>query len=238
MSQTMKALINLRELILNGELPPGERLLETDLVNLLGMSRTPIRTALSRLSEEGLLERLPSGGYTVRAFSLLDIEDAVAMRGTLEGMAARLAAERGVSPSSLNTLLGVVDAIDELLHDGELTNDVITRYFELNEMFHSQLVALAESYVVQSMIDRIMSLPFASPNAFVIAQSEIEHAWKVFLVAQAQHRGIVEAIRSREGTRAESLAREHAHLSLQALRTALRSGSGLDQIPGIKLIDQ
>lgn len=238
MSQTIKALINLREMILNGELAAGERLLEVELVDVLGVSRTPIRTALTRLSEEGLLERLPGGGFVVRAFSILDIEDAVAMRGMLEGMAARLAAERGVNPGALNTILSTVDAFDAVLHDSELSNDEISRYFELNENFHSQLITLSESYVVQSMLDRIMSLPFASPNAFVMAQSELEHAWKVFLVAQAQHRSIVEAIEKREGARAEFLAREHAQLSLQGLRTALRSGSGLDQIPGIKLLDQ
>lgn len=238
MSQTIKALINLRELILNGDLSPGERLIELDLVDRLGVSRTPVRTALAKLSEEGLIERLSGGGFAVRAFSLRDIEDAVETRGTLEGLAARLAAERGVSPTSLNTIHSVVDAFDNLLHEGELTTDEISRYFELNESFHTQLVAMSESYVVANMIDRIASLPFASPNAFVMAQAEIDHAWKVFLVAEEQHRGIVEAIEKREGSRAESLAREHARLSLRVLRTALRSGSGLEHILGLNLIHQ
>jgi GntR family transcriptional regulator of vanillate catabolism len=172
----------------------------------------------------------------VRAFTVRDIEDAIEMRGTLEGIAARLAAERGVSPGSLGQIISSVESIDEVLHEGELSSDEINRYFELNASFHNQLIALSESFVVESMIERIVSLPFASPNAFVIAQSEIEHAWKVFLVAQEHHKGMVEAIENREGTRAESLAREHARLSLQTLRTALISGSGLHAIPGIKLI--
>jgi GntR family transcriptional regulator of vanillate catabolism len=86
------------------------------------------------------------------------------------------------------------------------------------------------------MQEHIVTLPFASPNAFVIANTQLDQSWRVFFVAQEQHRGIVEAIELREGMRAETLAREHAHPSLQTLRTALRRGHGLDTVPGFKLI--
>jgi len=62
MSQTIRALIRLRELILNRELGLGERLLEVPMADRLGASRTPIRAALARLTEEGLLEKMPGGG--------------------------------------------------------------------------------------------------------------------------------------------------------------------------------
>src|SRR5947207_4679399 len=96
-SQTVKAQLRLRELIVGGELKPGSRIAELSLVERLGASRTPIRMALVRLEEEGLLEALPNGGFAVRDFSEADIRDAIEVRGTLEGLAARLAAERGIT---------------------------------------------------------------------------------------------------------------------------------------------
>lgn len=236
MSQTIKALVRLRELILNGELAPGERLLEVALVDRLRTSRTPIRAALARLSEEGLLEKVSGKGYIVREFTVRDIQDSVEVRGTLEGIAARFAAERGISMLALNQIKESVARIDRLLEKVELDNEEIERYLEINQLFHNQLIALSESFVIERMLKHIVTLPFASPNAFVIAQSEISRSWQVFFVAQEQHRGIVEAIENREGMRAEALAREHARLSLRVLRTALKDTSFLEHVPGFKLI--
>ena len=95
--QTVKALLGIRELILSGELPPGARISELAVVERIGVSRTPVRAALARLQEEGLLEPIASRGYAVRAFSEVEIRDAIEVRGTLEGLAARFAAERGVT---------------------------------------------------------------------------------------------------------------------------------------------
>src|SRR5215472_10924352 len=92
-SQTGRALLMLRELLLKGEFRPGERLSELQLVPRLGVSRTPIRSALDRLAHEGLLEETPSGRFLVREFTLADVWDAIELRGVLEGTAARLAAE-------------------------------------------------------------------------------------------------------------------------------------------------
>ncbi|MAT99833.1 MAG: GntR family transcriptional regulator [Anaerolineaceae bacterium] len=235
-SQTINALITLREQILNGELAPGERLLELALVERLGVSRTPIRSALTRLAEEGLLEEISGGGYAVREFTVRDIEDAIEARGSLEGMAARLAAERGVSPLALRKIKESLEQFDRLLEKTDLESEDIERYFDLNELFHNQLIMLTESFVIEHALRRINALPFASANAFVMAQSELGNAWKVFFVAQEQHRGIVEAIENREGTRAESLTREHARLSLSTLKTALKTQAALEQVPGLKLV--
>jgi GntR family transcriptional regulator of vanillate catabolism len=236
MTQTVNTLIRLRELILNGELPPGERLVEVALVDLLGVSRTPIRAALVKLSEEGLLEQLPGGGYLVRAFTLADVHDAIQARGVIEGMAARLAAERGVDEVMLNKIKVVVVQIDELLGAANLSTEDISCYLDLNEQYHRHLISLAQSFVVERMVEHTVTLPFASANDFVIANSEIEQSWKIFYVAQDQHRRIVEAIANREGTRAEALAREHAHLALRTLNTVLKSDNVLETVPGARLI--
>src|SRR5690349_22649994 len=93
-SQNARAFVRMRELLLRGEVARGERISELPLVARLGMSRTPIRLALERLAHIGLLESAATGGFTVRAFTLAEVRDAIEVRGVLEGTAARLAAER------------------------------------------------------------------------------------------------------------------------------------------------
>jgi DNA-binding GntR family transcriptional regulator len=93
-SQTLSSQLRLRELILSGQLAPGERLSEPSVAERLGASRTPVRATLVRLAEEGLVEVIPSGGFAVKSFTEQEIHDAIDLRGTLEGHAARLAAAR------------------------------------------------------------------------------------------------------------------------------------------------
>jgi GntR family transcriptional regulator of vanillate catabolism len=91
-------------MILKGDFQAGERISELPLVAMLGVSRTPIRLALERLAHEGLLEPYPTGGFIVRGFTLDDVWDSIEMRGTLEGVAARLAAERVRSEADVEAL--------------------------------------------------------------------------------------------------------------------------------------
>src|SRR5690349_9773384 len=114
-SQAVKAQLRLREMILVGELPSGARIAELAIVEKLGVSRTPIRAALMRLEQEGLIEVLPGGGYAVRTFSERDVSDAIELRGTLEGLAARLAAERGVEPAILAAARECLSQVDAAL---------------------------------------------------------------------------------------------------------------------------
>src|SRR5256886_5524923 len=89
-----RAIVRIREMILRGELGPGERVAEAPRAELLGMSRTPVRQALPVLAQEGLLAEHQTRGYVVRGFSTADVLDAIDLRGVLEGLAARRVAER------------------------------------------------------------------------------------------------------------------------------------------------
>ena len=84
----------LREMLLEGHFQPGERIREVPLAAELGVSRIPLRLVLERLAHEGLLEVRPTRGFVVQRFSTTDIYDAIELRGLLEGMAARLTAEK------------------------------------------------------------------------------------------------------------------------------------------------
>lgn len=233
-SQTLKAQLALRELILEGALAPGERIAELAMVDRLGLSRTPLRAALIRLEQEGLLEEIPSGGYSVRAFSETDIFDAIEIRGTLEGLAARLAAERGVSSPQLADLKDCVAALEEVV-ESEMSAEDFARYVPLNEQFHALLVDLAQSAPLRREIERATSLPFASPSGFVEAQAVLPESRRILIIAQEHHRLVVDAIQNREGARAEALMREHARLAHRNLQLALRSGFRA-KVPGAALI--
>ena len=114
-SQTVKAQLALRDLVLRGELSPGERVSELQMVERLGVSRTPVRMALVRLEEEGLLEAIPSGGFAVKTFSEREVFEAIEIRGTLEGLggASRRRARR--QPRGSATAADCLDAIDEVV---------------------------------------------------------------------------------------------------------------------------
>src|SRR4051794_18075724 len=103
-SQTVKATLGLRQLLFDGEIRPGERLVELTLVERLGVSRTPLRLALMTLEHEGLIATLPGGGFAVRGFTRDDVNDAIELRGVLEGTAARFAAERPTSTRDLGPI--------------------------------------------------------------------------------------------------------------------------------------
>ncbi|MBC5767914.1 GntR family transcriptional regulator [Ramlibacter albus] len=234
-SQAVKAQLRLRELILAGELPGGERIAELALVERLGVSRTPIRAALARLEHEGLLQALPGGGYAVRVFSERDVADAIELRGTVEGVAARLAAERGVDASALAAARECLDAVDKVLARRSLTDADFSRYVELNERFHSLMWSMCGSAVIEREIERVVSLPFASPSGFVVVQSNSPRARDMLVVAQDQHRQVLDAIERREGTRAESIMREHARIAQRNLREAVR-GQQHERMPAVRLI--
>ena len=109
-SQTVKAQLGLRELVLDGAFAPASASPRSSSSERLGVSRTPLRLALSTLAHEGLLEPLPGGGFVVRSFTRADVSDAIELRGVLEGTAARLAAERLESADELDPLVAAVGA--------------------------------------------------------------------------------------------------------------------------------
>ena len=232
-SQAVKVQLRLREMILAGELKAGSRITELAMVEKLKVSRTPIRAALIRLEQEGLLQQMPSGGFAIRQFSEADVADAIELRGTMEGLAARLAAERGVSADLLAQAHQCLDGIDHVLSQSVLNEDAFSSYVRLNAQFHGMLGDLSGSSVVQRELERVGGLPFASPSGFVGVQANTAQARDMLIVAQDQHRQVLEAIANREGARAEALTREHSRLAQRNLRDAVRH---TPQLPGVHLI--
>ncbi|WP_375258740.1 GntR family transcriptional regulator [Citreimonas sp.] len=234
-AQFTRALMGLRSLVLNGAFSGGERLAETNVADRLGLSRTPVRQAMDRLVDEGLLERVETGGCRVARFSMDEIVAAIELRGVLEGTAARLAAERGADPEQLQAmddLLGTLDAAVDPDHFD------FKAYVRLNGAFHDMLAEMAGSQIVAREVARARRLPAASPGAFLQGQDLIPDFRDSLRRAQVQHRAIHDAIRAREGARAEALAREHARLARTNLEYVMTQAPDLaERVPGLALVE-
>ena len=235
-SQSDRALLGIRDMVLRGDFKAGERLPELSLVELLGVSRTPIRAALLKLAEEGLLAVAQPTGYVVRSFTEVEIFDAIEVRGAIEGLAARMAAERGLSQLQRDDMRDCLAQIDAVLAAAAEDDDHLIRYSALNLHFHQLLIDASGSEVVGRMLERITSLPFAAPDSFVLAQSKMPGSLSILRISQAQHHEILNAIDARSSARVEPLVREHSRNARKSLELALRNGEALKRIAGAQLI--
>jgi GntR family transcriptional regulator of vanillate catabolism len=234
-SQSDRAVILLRELLLKGTFAAGERLTELSLVPQLGVSRTPVRHALTRLAHEGLLEELPRGGFRVRSFTVDEIWNAIELelRGILEGAAARLAAERLEDPAALDPLRQLLTDLASTLPK-TLTDFV--DYVQINDRFHREIWKLSGNRMLVDNIEQVIRLPFAAPGALVFGEAELTEAQRTADLAQSQHQAIVEAIERREGARVEAIAREHSLIAWKNLQRALNNRALFVRIPGASLV--
>jgi GntR family transcriptional regulator of vanillate catabolism len=200
----------LRQLIVSGRLAAGERLAEIPVAASLGVSRTPVRLAFRTLEQEGLLARAGKRGYEVRSFSEADVRSAIEVRGTLEGLAVRHLAERGLPAEVRAALSACIDEGAEILRKGHLVEDDVGRWSRLNKRFHDALVQSHESRVIADAIARNDHLPFASADSIALDRGALPAEYQKLRIAQLQHQLVLDALDRRESARAEMLMREHA----------------------------
>src|SRR4030088_2842203 len=134
-NRALSVMDQIRESILGGSVVTGERLNEVRLSRTLAVSRTPVRAALQALAGEGLLDYAPNRGFTVREFPLDAIVDAYDIRASLEGAAARFAAERGLSPYEKATIERSLRAASSLLARGSFESDDLKVFRYINADF-------------------------------------------------------------------------------------------------------
>jgi len=204
----------LRDKIISGEFTAGERLAEIPTAERLGVSRTPIRIALRALESEGLLEKLPRRGYCVRNITLPQISDSVQVRGVLEGLAARQAAEAGITDTMKNDLLLCISAGDKIFEKGYLKEQDIEKYQKMNIQFHQLIISASNNSAINAALALSEHLPFASVNALAFNPDDMKKEYKRLYYAQLQHHAIFEALIHGQGARAEGLMKEHAQATL------------------------
>jgi GntR family transcriptional regulator of vanillate catabolism len=234
-SQTARAALALRTMLLEGRFQPGQRIREVPLAAELGVSRIPLRLVLERLAHEGLLLVRPTRGFEAQLFTAADINEAIELRGLLEGMAARLAAERFRDAKDIAPLEALNGEIARIVKRKN-SMDHLEDYIDSNARFHAEILRLSKSPILARAMEHTCSLPFASPSAFVKRRYTAADSIELFHAAVDQHRGILEAIANRESARAELLAREHARLARRNLEAALKNGEIQKFLPGMRLV--
>jgi GntR family transcriptional regulator of vanillate catabolism len=210
----------LRDAVLSGQFAPGERLHEVRLTAQLGASRTPVRAALQKLASEGLLDHAPNHGYRMRDFPVAEIVNAYEVRSVLEGLAARLAAERGLAAAHQSVLEQALFDGDQLLSTGVLIEEDRAAYSAINATFHETIHAAAGSRLLRDMVRLCQQVPVSSPRSIV----KFEH--RDVRRRHDDHHRIFEAVLGREPWRAEMLMRDHVASVKTAMLRSLPSLRG------------
>lgn len=198
----------LREAIVEGRLRPNERMIETDLAERLGVSRTPIREAIQRLAADGLI-RGRARGWVVHEHSPEEIRQIYEARIALEGYAASLASQRA-SAEALTKIQGI--HAESLAHVGK--GDLRETLVELNERFHSAVFAASGNPRITEMIGKNRDFYFNHRIASFYSDREMEDS----LLTQGR---IVDAMAKRESRRAEMAARKHVEQALGVILSKL-----------------
>ncbi len=219
----LNPLHQLREMILSGELKPGERITESGLAEQLGVSRTPIRNALPALEAEGFIEPAGKRGYSVKAFVGEESLQALNLRAALEGIAARMLAEAGATPEVLAKLEESLTRGDAIFKKHSVTFEDEDLYGEINAEFHNTIVNNCGSPMLITFVERLNKVPFIAPSVLVFNKVGLDRAYEMLFRAHGHHHAIVEAIRDRDGARAESLFREHGNAQRQSMFSRMES---------------
>jgi GntR family transcriptional regulator of vanillate catabolism len=219
-SQLSEAIVRIREMILRGDLVPGQRVAEAPVAERLGMSRTPVRQALPLLAQEGLLTEHGIRGYVARGFTAGDVLDAIDIRGVLEGLAARRVAEHGVTKPFVRKLRACLHDGDALLAKQRIDESDEAGYAEMNGRFHGLILEEAGSQILSETLARTARVPFAGPQAIAFDRTNPERNYAVLQYAHRQHHVIVAAIERGESGRVEALMREHANSAKESINIA------------------
>ncbi|KIC26123.1 MULTISPECIES: GntR family transcriptional regulator [unclassified Leisingera] len=198
------------EAIDSGIYKPGDRLVESDLAERFGVSRTPIREALQRLETQSLLER-DGRSLIVASLDHNQMAELYVVRRELEGLAAQLAA-RHATEEEIKVLKEMVESDDKLVGDP-------TALSKANRRFHEQIhLASHNRYLVQQLdlVHRTMAL-MATTSLAAEGRSEI---------AQSEHKGIVDAISRRDEAAAGEALKEHISIAFMTRLKQDASGRG------------
>ncbi|HET6659098.1 MAG TPA: GntR family transcriptional regulator [Rubrobacter sp.] len=193
----------LRALILTGEYGPDERLIEEQLAERLGVSRTPVRQALTMLEAEGLVEITPNRGATVCSFSIEDVWDIYDLRAVLEGHAARRAAGR-IERRELERLRELAREMEGLPGQFDDHEEEIRALVALNQEFHGTIVEASRNRRLERLINRTVEIPlmFKAFYWYTLHERTISNHY---------HRRILEALENGDAERAEIIMREHVY---------------------------
>ena len=202
----------LRQSIVEGGMKPSERVLETEVSQILGVSRTPVREAIRRLAQDGWLALLPAGGAMVKPISAQEVIDAYATRAVLEGLAAKLACKRATT-SDLAELRNSVRAAESALAAGSI--DGMSSF---NTRFHADLVRLSNNRPLIQLTEALGIYPAYYRRLLLeTTQSAEEHrAYVEYVRPRLQdHYKVVDLIATGQEEIVEQVVRAHVKVNAE-----------------------
>ena len=205
-----KAYRKIRALILSGDFAPGARLRERDISDLVGLSRTPVREALQRLTSEGLVWSERNRGVFVEETDLTEVAEIFDIGMALESRCARLAT-RKIKQEGIDRLAAAMDDMNALLEQSE--ENIRRNFVELDKRFHGILIEATENRKLMTLVDQVISIP-------VLLRAFQDYPAGHFHVSARQHDEVLQAVRSRDAEWAEVAMRNH----IMAGRNAIMPG--------------
>ena len=152
----------LRDMVMQGVVGAGDHMQEIPLSEMLGVSRTPIREAMVVLANEGLLQYRQNRGYVVRPFTMEEVLNAYVVRESLEGLACRLLAERGIDEGVEGELVAALEDGDRILAAGSLSEDGRRPWGIMNARFHRTILHATGNPALIDAVERVTMIPFSS----------------------------------------------------------------------------
>lgn len=203
-NNSLDAYAEIRARILSGAFRPRERLIEERLARELGMSRTPIRQALTRLEAEGLVTLIPNRGAIVCSYSVQDVLEIYDLRALLEGHAARRAAKE-ITGSELDRLRQLVDEMERFALDAFPSHEDAVRWFAgRNNEFHHTIHLASRNQRLVKLLSRTIQIPLVYRSFFGYSPRE-------YTLSNYYHRKIAQALEQKDGDQAEVLMRAHIY---------------------------
>lgn len=205
-----RAYVALRGLIIDGSLKPGHRLSERDIAARLGISTTPIKDALRRLEAEGLIVTLPRKGTYVSAFAAEREHEMTLLRVAIEGVTARIAAEKA-SGANLEPARKAIEAARKATAAHNFKAVI-----EANKQFHAAIMRIADNGYLEQLLSVMQVYDQSTRVRILSTNNELEQALE-------EHQLILEAIEKGDGDLAEGQMRAHVARSAEVLRAAARA---------------
>jgi len=211
LSSSQRALRDLRDKIFSGELAAGSDHQESELADLLDMSRTPVREAVLTLESQGLLELRPRKGVRILPLSPEDMSDVYDVLTELESHAAERAAHSGYGDAELVDLAGAIDDMDAALASRDLD-----AWAQADDRFHRELVRLGGNSRICAIVDMMSDQ---------VRRARMTTLFMRPLPTQSNedHRAVLEAIRSGDAETARKIHRRHRQHAKSILVELLRT---------------
>lgn len=186
----------LRQAILRGELAPGERLMEIQLADRLGVSRTPIREAIRKLELEGLVLMIPRKGAEVARISAKSLRDVLEVRRSLEELASELACQR-MTEEQIQELEEAKKAFDAAVEKGD-----IMELAETDEKFHDVIFNGTGNARLVQILNNLREQMYRYRLEYIKEEDKRQ-------IIMIEHEKILRAIRARHVAEAKDAMREH-----------------------------